>query len=85
MLWFCIFLGLGEHFQQETTTNVQNDRQKRPWVVQEKRALDMYMCMCLYGPDLALDEWPTAKNPAFWNGFAEAISETKGCPKRSGK
>jgi len=43
------------------------------------------MYICLYGPDSALDEWPTARNPAFWNGCAEAVSETTGCPKRSGE
>ena len=84
MVWLCIFFRARRTlFRQETATIVQNDRPKRPWVVEETRALVMYIC--LYGPDSALDEWPTARNPAFWNGCAEAVSETTGCPKRSGK
>ena len=41
--------------------------------------------ICLYSAESTSDDWPTARNPSFWNACAAAIAETTGYAKRSGK
>lgn len=70
-------------FRNKAHGKLSEERQKRQWFVEETRALVAYIC--LYSDESVSDDWPTARNPPFWNACAAAIAETTGCPKRSGK
>ena len=70
-------------FSNKAPPKLSKERQKRQWLVEEKRALVAYIC--LYSAESTLDDWPTARNPSFRNACAAAFAETKGYPKRSGK
>ena len=70
-------------FSNKAPRKFSEERQKRQWFTEETRALVAYIC--LFSAESASDDWPTARNPLFWNACAAAIAETTGCPKRSGK
>lgn len=70
-------------FSNKAPPKLSEERQKRQWFIEETRALVAYIC--LYGAESASDDWPTARNPSFWNACAAAIAETTGYPERSGK
>lgn len=70
-------------FSSKAPPKLSEERQKRQWFVEETRALVAYIC--LYSAESVSDDWPTARNPSFWNACAAAIAETTGYPKRSGK
>jgi len=69
-------------FSAKAPAIASDDRQKRQWIEEETRALVAYIC--LYSPEAASDQWPVAKNPAFWTACAVTVAETTGCPQRSG-
>ena len=60
-------------------TNMAN---RLPWSESELAATVQYIA--LYH-DTQATEWPTHKNPKFWEGCAKAVAETSGLPKRAGK
>ena len=76
-----LLLGLGELYfptklHQSLAKNVRRDNGL--WKKQEH-----WWLIFLYSAESASDDWPTARNPQFWNACAAAIAETTGCQKTS--